>query len=417
MNPLISSFEMPGDWDVCRISERYRITKKPRSLDVSAFEAVPFSPMEMVPLGGKREIEFGFKEGSDIRSGTYYEKGDFLLAKITPSFENGKQGLGGNIPLHFGYATTEVIPIQPLDERSSVEFLFYLLLHPAIRCDIANRMEGSTGRKRVPDHIVREYEIGIPKSPTEQRSIAAILSKVQEAVEVEGALIRVTRELKQAALQKLFTEGLRGEPQKETEIGLVPESWEERRLGDIFKLTSGKIRPKDTGPIKSEKAPIPVVGGNGCMGYSSQHMFANGRLLVIGRVGEYCGVIHKVEGHCWITDNALYAKEWLSNDIDFDFLAAYLLQLNLNRFKRTGGQPLVTQGLIYDLPAYFPTSISEQREIASILQTIDNKIAHHESRQKLLQELFQRLLQDLMTGVRRVNDLDVEGLLKGGAAC
>ena len=55
-------------------------------------------------------------------------------------------------------------------------------------------------------------------SLTEQRKIAAI--------EQQERLIALTIELKKALLHKLFTEGLRGEPQKQTEIGPVPESWQ-----------------------------------------------------------------------------------------------------------------------------------------------------------------------------------------------
>ena len=60
----------------------------------------------------------------------------------------------------------------------------------------------------------------------EQRKIAAVLGLVQRAIEQQERLIALTTELKKALLHKLFTEGLRGEPQKQTEIGPVPESWE-----------------------------------------------------------------------------------------------------------------------------------------------------------------------------------------------
>ena len=51
-----------------------------------------------------------------------------LIAKITPSFENGKRALTTNFPYPFGYATTEVIPLRPLAVRDP-RFLFYYLLH------------------------------------------------------------------------------------------------------------------------------------------------------------------------------------------------------------------------------------------------------------------------------------------------
>ena len=57
-----------------------------------------------------------------------------------------------------------------------------------------------------------------------------MLSAVQRAIERQERLIALTAELKKALMHKLFTEGTRGEPLKQTEIGPVPESWTELPL-------------------------------------------------------------------------------------------------------------------------------------------------------------------------------------------
>jgi type I restriction enzyme S subunit len=66
-----------------------------------------------------------------------------------------------------------------------------------------------------------------------------VLGLVQRAIEQQERLVALTTELKKALLHKLFTEGLRGEPQKQTEIGSMPESWEIVRLGEICTLGTG----------------------------------------------------------------------------------------------------------------------------------------------------------------------------------
>jgi type I restriction enzyme S subunit len=110
--------------------------------------------MEAIPQGGAYMPEFVMKDHAAIPSGTYFERGDILVGKITPSFENGKQALIGALVTPFGYATTEVIPLHPRSTKHDPRLLFFYLLHPDVRHHIAERMEGSTGRKRVAAAVI-----------------------------------------------------------------------------------------------------------------------------------------------------------------------------------------------------------------------------------------------------------------------
>lgn len=83
-----------------------------------------------------------------------------------------------------------------------------------------------------------ELPMVLPPLP-EQKKIAYVLSTVQRAIEQQERIIATTTELKKALMQKLFTEGLRGEPQKQTEIGPVPKSWEIVELNQLADLKNG----------------------------------------------------------------------------------------------------------------------------------------------------------------------------------
>ena len=72
-----------------RVGDFFEVTRKPRNLDISSFDTVPFATMESIPQGGDFEPRYSYKAPGSITSGTYFERGDILVAKITPSFENG----------------------------------------------------------------------------------------------------------------------------------------------------------------------------------------------------------------------------------------------------------------------------------------------------------------------------------------
>jgi type I restriction enzyme S subunit len=80
-----------------------------------------------------------------------------------------------------------------------------------------------------------ELPMALPPLP-EQKKIAHILSTVQRAIEAQERIIQTTTELKKALMHKLFTEGLRNEPQEQTEIGPAPESWEVKPLIDTVEF-------------------------------------------------------------------------------------------------------------------------------------------------------------------------------------
>jgi type I restriction enzyme S subunit len=71
------------------------------------------------------------------------------------------------------------------------------------------------------------------------------------------------------------------------------------------------------------------------------------------------------------------------------------------------GQPLITQGIINDVKFGFP-SIKEQAEIAQYILSIDKKIENLYNKKQTLTTLFKTLLHELMTGQRRVHELEFE---------
>jgi len=76
----------------------------------------------------------------------------------------------------------------------------------------------------------------IPLSKSGKKSLK-VLDKIQQAIELQDRIIEQAKNLKKILMQKLFTEGLYREGEKEAEIGLIPKSWKVVRSEEVAKIT------------------------------------------------------------------------------------------------------------------------------------------------------------------------------------
>jgi type I restriction enzyme, S subunit len=242
-----------------------------------------------------------------------------------------------------------------------------------------------------------ELPLPVPPLP-EQRKITAVLGLVQRAIEQQERLIALTAELKKALLHKLFTEGLRGEPQKQTEIGPVPESWAVARLDNFCVLQRG------FDIIKKEQVlgEIPVVSSGGIASYHNVAR-VKGPGVVVGRKGTL-GKVHYLEVDYWPHDTTLWVKDFKGNDPLF---TCYFLQtLRFERYNSGASNPTLNRNTVHAELVAYPQK-EEQAEIGRILKRVEDKTGVHERELQTLTELFRTLLKQLMRAQIRVNGLDL----------
>jgi type I restriction enzyme S subunit len=110
------------------------------------------------------------------------------------------------------------------------DFLLYATKTQDFRGTVTGNAFGAI-QQNVSGKGIEAVEFNVPPL-AEQRKIAGVLAVVQRAMEQQERLLSLTAELKKALLHQLFTAGLRGEPQKQSDIGPVPQSWEVARLED-----------------------------------------------------------------------------------------------------------------------------------------------------------------------------------------
>ena len=144
------------------------------------------------------------------------------------------------------------------------------------------------------------------------------------------------------------------------------------KLSQVIKLSSGKFLSNKDRIV----GDIPVYGGNGITGYHNVG-FVSEPTIVIGRVGEYCGSVHLTQTNAWITDNALYATDYLI-DINKKYLLYILREANLNQYANRTGQPNVSQASIANVEIPCP-NLEEQNKIIKEVETYEVKIAEAEN--------------------------------------
>jgi type I restriction enzyme S subunit len=196
---------IPKEWEVVKLGDD-KIAEIRGNKIISAVQKVAFIPMELIPDHGIF-VKYEIRDLKDVSSSTYCEAGDLLLAKITPSLENGKQGIvPDDIPNGFALATTEVYPIvcKGIDRL----FLFYVLKFPRFRKILEFSMRGTTGRQRVPKDAVEKLKIPLPPYQ-EQKRIAEILSTFDKKLEIERSEKAKLEKIKQGLMDMLLTGKIR----------------------------------------------------------------------------------------------------------------------------------------------------------------------------------------------------------------
>lgn len=138
---------------------------------------------------------------------TRFKAGDTLFAKITPCLENGKVAFVTELPEVLGLGSTEFIVMSPCPETNP-RFLFHLVCSHSVRGRAVAKMEGSTGRQRVPDGVFLDRLLVPMPPPTEQAAIARILDAVDTALERTRVATQQTELLKKSVIDQFFYEAL-----------------------------------------------------------------------------------------------------------------------------------------------------------------------------------------------------------------
>jgi type I restriction enzyme, S subunit len=294
------------------------------------------------------------------------------------------------------------------EELVEPKFLYYALLH----LDIPSR-----GYNRHFKYL-KEKTIAVPDRRDEQRAIAAVLSKIQEAVDVQGKIVATLKELKAATMAKLFRDGLRGEPLKQTEIGEIPKSWETTPLGNIAQVSTGTTPSTadadyyvgDTPFVKTAEIDNNIIIRS--QNYISQRAVQDYNLRIYPAGSIFLAMYGqgKTRGRAALlgipaatTQNTAAIEP--SPALNGEFLWHYLLSQYeaLRGMGNLGHLSHLNLGYVKELLIPVP-SVKEQIQIKTVLSHLQNRAEIAIKRHQELNQLFSSMLQLLMTGQVRVTE-------------
>jgi len=298
--------------------------------------------------------------------------GDFLL---TNSMSFGRPYIMNTTGcIHDGWLVLSGNP-----EMVDSDYFYYLLGSETLKQRFTELAAGAVV-KNLNTELVKSVEVPLPPL-AEQKRIAAILDKADAIRRKRQQAIQLADDFLRAVFLEMF-----GDPVTN------PKGWEMKPLGTIFKLSSGQGL---TAKEMDKSGTYPVYGGNGINGYHTEYMFDEPQ-LIIGRVGVYCGVVHITEKKSWVTDNALYVKEY-SADVNVDYLAQLLTMANLNQYAGKAAQPLVSGSRIYPLEMIFPP-IEEQIKFSIVKEFFVEQVKKTTDSEKSKAALFESLSQKAFSG-------------------
>jgi type I restriction enzyme S subunit len=262
---------LPSSWvettlgEICEVNPR-----KPGTEELPDDERVSFVPMAAV------DAELGSIVAAEVRIAGEVRKrfrgfreGDVLMAKITPSMENGKAAVASGLVGGYGFGTTEFHVLRPFGDVLS-EYVFFFIRRRSFREEAAAHMKGRAGQKRVPAGFFETHEIPLAP-PTAQAEIATHLRELSkqrhEAAQSLATLLMLVKDFRAAALSIGCLGGFaeREAPSREElappwegeELPAIPDDWEWTTVGEVTeRLHYGTSARSDA----DARSGVPNVG-------------------------------------------------------------------------------------------------------------------------------------------------------------
>ncbi len=235
--------------------------------------------------------------------------------------------------------------IRPDPAAVDTRFLHFYFFGSDWRATIAsNTLSGATV-ERIPLTRFPDFPVSLPPL-AEQHRIASILSAYDDLIENNTRRIAILEEMARRIYEEWFVRfrfpGHENVRMVESELGLVPEGWRPRLLGDVIELAYGKaLKAGDREP-----GIVPVYGSSGIVGTHNVSL-VNGPGIIVGRKGNV-GSVHWSDAAFYPIDTVYYVK----TELPLHFVFFNLQRQNF--LNNDAAVPGLNRNQAYALPLLLP---------------------------------------------------------------
>lgn len=181
---------------------------------------------------------------------------------------------------------------------------------------------------------------------------------------------------------------------KASELGMIPQDWEIRRIGDFAPLQRGFDLPNS----EIQSGDYPVVYSNGIGNYHNCYTVKS-PCIATGRSGTL-GKVHYVEQDCWVHNTSLWVTKF--DNCEPKFIYFLFQKIGFERFASGSGVPTLNRNDAHEFKIALPKSTAEQTAIATALSDTDALISSLQTLIAKKQAIKLSAMQNLLSGKIRL---------------
>lgn len=415
---------IPDDWEVERFDELFSISTETVPLaDINQRCYVGTENMMQDKKGvAENTIELKYQ---NVRE---YRKDDILISNIRPYLKK----------IWFadkdGGCSTDVLVFRKIRNTDNANFLFKIVSDDRF-FNIVNDNAVGTKMPRGDKNIIKQVLFAIPTDKEEQQRIAKALSDVDSLISTTEKLIQKKKNIKQGTMQNLLTgkkrlpgfgPQIKSLAYKQTELGLIPEDWEVKNLGEIFSIKHGYgfegqffssennqhivVTPgnfKLEGGFQKQKQPIYYTGT-----YPDEFKLKPNDLIImmtdLSKNSDTLGnpAIVPDDGNDYLHNQRIGLIQ-IHNDSfvkDYIYLLLCTKEYHEAVVATAAGSTVkhTSPKRIYSIKLVVSTSKEEQTAIANVLSSMDKEIETLNTKLEKYRNLKTAMMQQLLTGKIRL---------------